>query len=326
MKNSLLLICLLIVVNSQAQIDFVKHDFLLLSAERQNRQNQFEEALQLYEQAFKINGANSVKEYLDAANCAAKLNKKQTCKKWIEAAIIYQKAEEKTIASFHKTKLYIDCASEILPKYDHLLAQYYNAIENPLAYFEIQKLLYRDQFSRKLSEYHLGITEEDQEAAFDGYLQAQADKDSMALTKYKNILWPVVNKEHKAYERQIMRFTDSLNILKLMEITKVHGWQEEALLLLWHQRGSYGEQNWVWNYFKPLIDKEIAAGKLKQSFWAQFEDISSIYKTGKSLYGYHPGKVDPNTVNEKRKSIGLPLLTDAEIDHRNNNPYGGRMY
>jgi len=82
----------------------------------------------------------------------------------------------------------------------------------------------------------------------------------------------------------------------------------------------------VWNYFKPMIDQEIAEGKVAPFYWAIFEDITSIYKTGKSIYGYHPGQVDAISVNESRQSIGLPLLTQDEINERNNNPYGGRTF
>ena len=123
-----------------------------------------------------------------------------------------------------------------------------------------------------------------------------------------------------------MKQTDSLNIRELMDITTSSGWQEEAWLLLWHQRGTYGKNNWVWNYFKPLINKEIEQGKLPKSFWAMFEDFKASLKTGVSVYGYRPGKVDEKNVNANRKKIGLPMLTKEEITERNNNPYGGRVF
>lgn len=184
----------------------------------------------------------------------------------------------------------------------------------------------RDQFSRKLSDFHLGITDEEKEIAYEGYMKSQKKEDSLARKKYKAILFPKVNENYTAYQNQITRFTDSLNIREFMKITKEFGYQKEGWLLLWHQRGTYGEDNWVWEYFKPLIDTEIKEGKITPSFWAMFEDLTSIRKTGESIYGYHPGEVDPLKVNKKRREIGLPILTKEEINNRNNNPYGGSTF
>ena len=77
-----------------------------------------------------------------------------------------------------------------------------------------------------------------------------------------------------------MRKVDSLNVDRLMEITNEYGWQEKAWLILWHQRGTYGEDNYVWNYFKPLIDKEIDEGKISRNFWAPFDQFNKMMKTG----------------------------------------------
>jgi hypothetical protein len=326
MKILHLLLATLICSLCTAQVDYLKHNQLLLSAHRSKELKDYKNALNFYEEAFKLNGGISISEYLNAAECAAELNKSETCARWIEASITDQKSSKKSIVSFSANELYQDQAAKVLLNYDQLITEYYDKIENLAVYFKIQGLLNRDQFSRELGQYHSGISEKDQEKAFDGFLEAQHKKDSLAMRKYQAILWPKVSKEHKAYQDQVVMYTDSLNIRELMEITEIHGWQEQAHLLLWHQRGGFGTNNWVWSYFKPLIDKEIQAGKLPPSYWAAYEDIKAIYKTGLSIYGYHPGSVDPKTVNENRKQIGLPLLTKAEIEHRNENPHGGRMF
>ncbi len=326
MKKSIISICLLSVTVCGAQINFAKHADLLLNAHRAKELNDTKKSLSLYEEAFILHSDNAIVDYLNAANCAAQLNNEISCKKWIIEAIVKQKVEKKSILKFSENETYQWCVAEILSKYSMYLSKHYEALENPVAYFKIQKLIDRDQFSRKIDDYHLGISETDKDIAFEGFIKSQAPKDSIARKKYQAILFPKISKEHRAYQLKLMRYTDSLNIVSLMDITREHGWQKEAWLLLWHQRGSYGKKSWIWNYFKPLIDNEIKQGKVSSSFWAEFEDFKSINETGTSVYGYHPGKVDIITVNEKRKSIGLPLLTDAEIANRNNNPYGGRKY
>jgi len=63
------------------------------------------------------------------------------------------------------------------------------------------------------------------------------------------------------------RTIDAQNISRLMKITKEHGWQKGAWLLLWHQRVTYEDiNNPIWAYFKPLINDEIRRGKLEKTF------------------------------------------------------------
>ena len=319
-------LCILFINTSDAQVNFAKHSELLLKAHRAKEVNDCKIALPLYEEAFELHTNNSVAEYLNAADCAAQLNNGVSCKKWIIESISVQKAPKNSVLKFSKNELYQKCASEIVANYDIYLSEFYKSLENPLVYFEVQKLINRDQFARKLDEYHLGISEEDIEAAYEGYINSQAEKDSLERKKYQAILFPNVPKEYREYQLGVMSYTDSLNIVSLMDIVDEHGWQKEAWLLLWHQRGTYGEKNWVWDFFIPLINKEIENGKVSKSFWAEFEDFKSLNDTGKSIYGYLPGKVDEEHVNEKRKSIGLPVMSEKEIASRNNNPFGGRKF
>ncbi|MBL4604331.1 MAG: hypothetical protein JKY02_01290 [Flavobacteriaceae bacterium] len=326
MKQIITTACLLFITVCGAQINFVKHADLLLNAHRAKELKDAKKALSLYEEAFALHSDNSIGDYLYAANCAAQLNNKTSCEKWIIEAIQTKKVEKKSILKFSENEIYQRCATKILLKYPVYLSKYYKNLENPMAYFKIQELINRDQFSRKINDYHFGVSDAEKEEAYEGFLKSQAPKDSVARRKYQSILFPKVSKVHEEYKLKIKRYTDSLNLVSLMDITRDYGWQKEGWLLLWHQRGYYGKKNWVWNYFKPFIDNEIKEGTISPSFWAQFEDFKSIRETGKSIYGYHPGKVDASTVNKKRKSIGLPVLTKAEITHRNNNPYGGRLF
>ncbi|GGI55944.1 hypothetical protein [Winogradskyella haliclonae] len=326
MKKLILCICLLVTVFCNAQIDFVKHADLLMSARRAFEKNEPKRALDFYKEAFKINGVNTPAEYIKAATCAAQLRDEISCKKWIIEAIEKERISKKFLLSFSDNDLYRKCLNNILPNYDNHLANFYKAIDNPMVYFQIQELVDRDQVTRKLSDYHLGITDENKEVAMDSWLKARANNDTIAIKKLQDILFPKIDKELKAYNLKVMRYADSLNIVKLIDITKAHGWHNEAWVLLWHQRGSYGEKNWVWDFFKPYIDNEISKGKITPFFWVMFEDITSLYKTGKSIYGYHPGKVDPRTVNIKRQSIGLPELTQQEIKNRNTRKDNGSVF
>jgi len=289
MKKLILLTYLSFTLICSAQIDFVKQADLLLNAYRTNEKKQFDKSLELYEQAFAIHTANSTIDYTRAAVSAAELKKEEHCKRWITEAIIKKEASKDFLITFSDNEIYQKCLTSILPKYDTLLTQFYKSIANPKAYLEIQKLHNRDQFSRKIEDYYLGISEKQQEEAFELYLKAQASKDTIALKKYSKIIFPKIDKVYKDYNLKIMRYTDSLNVVKLIDLTKDFGWQEEAWLILWHQRGTYGQENWVWDYFKPLIDEEIRKGN-------------------------------------KRKSIGLPAMTAEEIEQRNAQTRGGRAF
>ena len=326
MKTILLIPILFLSVILNAQINYEKQNSLLLSAYRAKATKNYQTALNFYNEAHEIKKLNSISEYLSAAICAAETKIKTSCENWLKALIMDKNASSKTILSFSKNEIYQESANKILIDHESLSDVFFAKKKNLTVYVDMQHLVNRDQFARKLSDYHLGISEKDQEKAFDGFLAAQKANDTIAQKKYKNILWPKVSKAHNDYNDKIIRYTDSLNIVELIVITKKHGWQEEAHILLWHQRGSYGENNWIWNYFKPLINNEIKVGTIAPSFWAMFEDFKSIRENGKAIYGYHPGKVNEETVNKKRKTIGLPELSAAEIEERNNNPYGGRMY
>jgi len=326
LKNLCLISLLFFQLICLSQINYALHDSLLLEGYRSYKTKSYQDAISLYKQAFLLNGAHSSFDYLQAANSAAMINDADLCEKWLSQSIQYKKTEFKTIESFSENPIFQKCTQDIKAEYQDLVNLYYRSIDNLGVYNAIQDLIKRDQFTRKISNYYMGVSEKAQEKAFDEYFDAQQINDTIAMAKNKAILWPKVDKKIKSLELTVMKNVDSLNMLDLMEITSIHGWQEGAHILLWHQRGTYGDSNWIWDYFIPLINNGIEKGRVSPSFWAIFEDFKSIQEKGISLYGYHPGKVNPQEVNKNRKLIGLPKLTDTEIEYRNNNPYGGRMF
>ena len=74
---------------------------------------------------------------------------------------------------------------------------------------------------------------------------------------------------------------DSVNITKLKELTIKYGWEPRAWVLLWHHRGSYNENNFVWNFFKPFLQKEIEKDNVNKDFFVDLKNLiilQVIYK------------------------------------------------
>lgn len=107
---------------------------------------------------------------------------------------------------------------------------------------------------------------------------------------------------------------DSLNVMRLMEITKKYGWQEKGWIILWHQRFTFRKNNYVWTFFRPYINKQIQEGNMRKDFWAMFEDQEAIIKEKKQIYGTYMGELneypieDIEHVDERRKKVGLAPL------------------
>lgn len=112
-----------------------------------------------------------------------------------------------------------------------------------------------------------------------------------------------------------MQRVDSLNIKRLIEINKKYGWQKKQWLLLWHHRSIHKDSNYVWNYFRPLINEKIEKGELRKSFWARFDDENSMFSKDRvQIYGTYWNNYDQfpinnlNKVDSLRKTVGLPPL------------------
>lgn len=107
---------------------------------------------------------------------------------------------------------------------------------------------------------------------------------------------------------------DTANINRLIEITIKYGWQKKGWLILWHQRGTYGEENYVWDFFKPYIDEQIKKGIIRKNFWAMFDEEASIMNNQTQIYGLYWSQLeiypikDIENVDERLKEVGLPPL------------------
>ncbi len=107
---------------------------------------------------------------------------------------------------------------------------------------------------------------------------------------------------------------DSLNIKRLIEITKEYGWQDKGWLILWHQRGTYGGKNYVWDFFKPYIDNKIKEGEMRKDFWTLFEEEKSLINYKEQILGLYTNQFkeypikDIKNVDKRRAEFGLPPL------------------
>ncbi|WP_299149810.1 hypothetical protein [uncultured Dokdonia sp.] len=112
-----------------------------------------------------------------------------------------------------------------------------------------------------------------------------------------------------------MQRIDSLNIKRLIEINQKYGWFDKQWILLWHHRGIHKDGNYVWNYFRPLINEKIKKGELRKSYWSRFDDEKSMFRgNGVQIYGTYWGNYDQfpieniAKVDSLRNSVGLPPL------------------
>ncbi len=297
----------------------------VLQATREMKEANYSAALQHFELAL-TQKEGKPGDYLNAALCAHHLNQSDKILHWISEAILHTDISKKDLLGFDPVFEQEEHLTFINENFSTLRNKFYQTRPDLAIYLEVERLKLQDQFARILPDYSLGITPEQKEEAFDHYFEAQATGDEEAIKKYSAILFPERDEALQNYQSAIMKTVDSLNFVRLREICIENGWQENAWILLWHHRGTFGTDHYVWEFFKPFIDNEIASGRVSKSFWAPFEDFISIQTNGFSKYGYHPGKVDPESVNTFRKEVGLPSLKPAEIEERNNNPFSGRMY
>ena len=265
-----------------------KYDLHINQANFLKNEKRFREAITEYEK-----GLNSLDKHLtstpffDLAACAIQMQDYDLAEKYISfgitkggAPLFYLKNYKGFDENFKESSQW----KNVFNHYNELRKEYFSTIQNIDIYIEIEKMVEADQVARS----YFGDT----------------PLDKTEISKCKDSF------------DSVMMDVDDKNIKRLIEICKEYGWQSRAWLLLWHQRGTYKENNFVWNFFIPLINKEIEAGNLYRSFWADFEDHKSLRENGYTLYGELPGKVDVK-VNERRKLVNLPPLTQEEISERN---------
>jgi len=168
------------------------------------------------------------------------------------------------------------------------------------------------------------------------FVKIEKDYDILVRQFYSKLKYPkeiedeildMIRKDQevrKSSNRNDRGKIDSLNIDRLIKITNKYGWIKKAWLLLWHQRGTYRENNYVWNHFRPLINNEIKSGMIRKSFWAIFDDEHSIQNSQTQIYGMYQNQYpiqNVETVDDRRNEIGLPPLWYLNKVYDNELPY-----
>jgi hypothetical protein len=289
---------------SYGQTKYDNFDELISEANNLKAEELYKQAISKYKNALVILTPNSSTPFFNLAECALKLKDSTLADKWIRKGIAEGGAQMEYL---RKYKGFGDIQNEefyqtILEDYNSLRQKYFSTIENIDIYLEIEELTARDQFVRKIDDYTNGRTEQDMEDAMKGWQEAKEKNDTIAAKKYQKLLFPKPNEEYKKLQNELMRKVDSLNIERLMEITKEHGWQERAWIILWHQRGNHDEDNYVWNYFRPLINKEIEEGKISRSFWYAFDQFKQMMNSG-NMGTIQIGEKPKKTIKVKEEKI-----------------------
>ncbi len=303
MKKTLLLL-LIISSFSYGQTKYDNFDGLISEANNLRTDEIYEQAILKYRNALDILTPNSSTPFFNLAECALKLNNNVLADKWIRKGIAEGGAQMEYLRKYKGfNEIQNDVFyQKIIKDYNSLRQQYFSTVDNIDIYLEIEELTARDQFVRKIDDYISGRTDEDISNAMKQLKIAQKENDSVNVKKYMNLIFPKPNKEYKKLQNELMRKVDSLNIERLMEITKEHGWQERAWIILWHQRGNHDEDNYVWNYFRPLINREIEEGKISRSFWSAFDQFKQMMKGG-NLETITVGEKPKNEIKPGKKKI-----------------------
>jgi tetratricopeptide (TPR) repeat protein len=221
--------------------------------------------------------------YMAKASIYFKINKSKQGIREVENAIIA--GSELEVIDYDY--LFSDSISNkinkvISPKYFDLIKKKFQMMKNPEAFIEVEKLIKIDQFYRVNESLFLSTVKQKNDAFWDSF-----------------------------------KITDSIIALECVSLVKKFGWKNEMWPIMWHNRDTYKQANDFWNFMIPYINKEIDKGNLPHSFFAIYEDYISKEKTGFTIYGTLPFKVDKNTVNIKRAEVFLPALPDDVIDSFN---------
>ncbi|UFH32043.1 hypothetical protein LNP04_19070 [Chryseobacterium sp. C-71] len=125
-------------------------------------------------------------------------------------------------------------------------------------------------------------------------------------------------REEENIFQELANKIDSINIITLKELTIKNGWEPRAWVLLWHHRGYYKENHYVWDFFKPFIQKEIEKGNVNKNFFVDFEEFTASTGNLQAPAIYDLGNIgrlsmnqtydDIKNLDKRRKSVGLPPL------------------
>lgn len=269
MKITILLLIATLLGCSDNKTDFEKYNALDQKAMLEFKDKQFENALANFEKAIELKPTEDVSIYFYATAAALNANKMDKAKQLLIASIHNTNASKDYFLNFdefnefRKEKLF----SEIENNYEKHISEFYNKLEHPEIYREIDSLMEIDQ-------------------------------------RYRT----------NGSERKEISRNDSLNIKRLIEITREYGWHKKGWLILWHQRGTYKQDNYVWNFFKPYIDDQIKNDKINKDFWVMFDEEQSITKNREQTYGMYWNQydeypiIDIENVDRRRAEFDVPPL------------------
>lgn len=269
MRIITLFFLLIILSCSNNKKDFEKYTELEQKAMLDFKDKEYEKALENFEKAIKLKPTEDVSIYFYATASALNLKKNDKAKQLLVASIHNTNASKNYFLNFDEfngfrnEKLF----SEIENNYENHISEFYNNLEHPDIYREVDSLINIDQEIRT-----------------------------------NGSEWSEISR------------IDSLNVKRLIEITKEYGWQKKGWLILWHQRGTYAQDNYVWNFFKPYIDGQIEKGNMKKDFWVRFEEERSIRQNKEQIYGMYWSQFDDYpikdiaNVDKRRAEFGLPPL------------------
>ncbi|WP_035337688.1 hypothetical protein [Dokdonia sp. PRO95] len=269
MRITTSIIFFIILSCSNNKNDFKKYNALEQQAMLKFKDEAYEDALLNFEKAIALKPTKNVSIYFYAAAAALHLKRNQRAKELLIESIHNTNASEQYFLNFNEFNRFRNetLFTEIESDYDNHISKFYNNLEHPEIYREVDSLVAVDQEFRN-----------------------------------NNSDW-----------KEISRI-DSLNVNRLIEITKDYGWQQKGWLILWHQRGTFGKDNYVWNFFKPYFDEQIAKGTIKKSFWTMFEEEQSLMKNKQQIYGLYTSQFDQfpirdiKNVDKRRIENGLPPL------------------
>jgi tetratricopeptide (TPR) repeat protein len=218
---------------------------------------------------------------LQIASLQIKLGKIKEAEEELKKAIIYGETDIFNYKYLFNDSVVAILEPKIKPIYNDLVRIRFCKLKNIDAYLETQRLLELDQIIRvNVSEF-----------------------------KYKGIY--STNKEFGLIEAM-----DSIVTVRCISLVKKHGWNIDLEQIAWHHR-DFRDDDTFWIKLKPYFEEEIKKGNLPTSFFAKYEDYASFEKTGFTIYGTIPGKVNPETVNIMRKKVHLSPLSKKRIEFIN---------
>ena len=268
MKYNISIILVFAYYVSFAQYDLDKN---LNKADSLMEGSNFIKAFETYQEIIDSTSTGYFPVYYGLVKSGVKANKEEQAKKAIHFAVTSKGLKKEQFECCIKKHVTESFYNDLLEEYDSLRHINIGKINDIDVYLEIQQLIERDQFVRRFNQYLNGYSSHFIDECRDSLESAKSNNDSTRIKQFDSLVNIQLTNNEQLIKTKLMHNIDSLNISRFIEITKEYGWKQEGWLLLWHHRNSYGEDNYIWNHFKPLINKEIKEGKLNKEFWQMFE-------------------------------------------------------